>query len=106
MKAGSLWLLPLLLPSAALAQPGVSDDSQARIVITGAGLRLPPGTPAYGSVQIERDRLLNSASGRIESILTDVAGFQQFRRSDSRSANPSAPTTAPPRSIDAELISC
>ena len=90
MKAGSLWLLPLLLPSAALAQPGVSDDSQARIVITGAGLRLPPGTPAYGSVQIERDRLLNSASGRIESILTDVAGFQQFRRSDSRSANPSA----------------
>ena len=90
MKAGSLWLLPLLLPSAALAQPGVPDDSQARIVITGAGLRLPPGTPAYGSVQIERDRLLNSASGRIESILTDVAGFQQFRRSDSRSANPSA----------------
>ena len=90
MKAGSLWLLPLLLPSAALAQPGVSDDSQARIVITGAGLPLPPGTPAYGSVQIERDRLLNSASGRIESILTDVAGFQQFRRSDSRSANPSA----------------
>ena len=90
MKAGSLWLLPLLLPSAALAQPGVPDDSQARIVITGAGLPLPPGTPAYGSVQIERDRLLNSASGRIESILTDVAGFQQFRRSDSRSANPSA----------------
>lgn len=90
MKAGSLWLLPVLLPSAALAQPDDHGSAQARIVITGAGLPLPPGTPAYGSVQIERDRLLNSASGRIETVLTDVAGFQQFRRSDSRSANPSA----------------
>ncbi len=90
MKAGYLWLLPLLFPSAALAQSAVDEGAQARIVITGAGLPLPPGTPAYGSVQIERDRLLNSASGRIETILTDVAGFQQFRRSDSRSANPSA----------------
>ena len=33
---------------------------------------------------------MNSASNRIESVLADVAGFQQFRRSDSRSANPSA----------------
>lgn len=90
MKAAPLCLLPALLSSAALAQPAASDNAQARIVITGAGLPLPPGTPAYGSVEIERQRLLNSASGRIESILTDIAGFQQFRRSDSRSANPSA----------------
>lgn len=60
------------------------------IVVTGAGLPLPPGTPAYGSVTIERERLTNEASGRIEEVLRDVAGFQQFRRSDSRSANPSA----------------
>lgn len=60
------------------------------IVVTGAGLDLPPGTPAYGSVIIDRQRLLDSASGRIETVLGDVAGFQQFRRSDSRSANPSA----------------
>ena len=82
--------LPLVLVCAAAWQPAMSQSPEARIVITGAGLPLPPGTPAYGSVVIERDRLLNSASGRIESVLTDVAGFQQFRRSDSRSANPSA----------------
>lgn len=81
------------MPFAAHAQQGVLEgkaDDAATIVVTGAGLALPPGTPAYGAVLIGRDRLANSASGRIESVLGDVAGFQQFRRSDSRSANPSA----------------
>ncbi|BAV65450.1 TonB-dependent receptor [Sphingobium cloacae] len=68
------------------AQP----QGQPNIVVTGAGLPLPPGSPAYGSVVIDRDRLTDAASGRIENVLSDVAGFQQFRRSDSRSANPSA----------------
>jgi len=31
-----------------------------------------------------------SASGRLETVLADVAGLQQFRRSDSRSANPTS----------------
>lgn len=39
---------------------------------------------------ITRDRAATSASGRLEDVLASVAGFQQFRRSDSRSANPSA----------------
>lgn len=60
------------------------------IVVLGRGLPLPPGTPAYGSVVIDRERLSNSASGLLENVLGDIAGFQQFRRSDSRSANPSA----------------
>ena len=72
-----------------IATAGEAPDPD-RIVVTGEGLSLPPGTPAYGSVIIDRDRLTNSASGRIESVLGDVVGFQQFRRSDSRSANPSA----------------
>lgn len=67
-----------------------SDEDPETIVVTGAGLPLPPGTPAYGSVIIRDDRLDSSASGRLENVLQDVAGFQQFRRSDSRSANPSA----------------
>lgn len=78
----------MMMASAAQADddaPGSSD-----IVVLGGGLPLPPGTPAYGSVVIDRERLENSASGRIEGLLTDIAGFQQFRRSDSRSANPSA----------------
>lgn len=83
------WLLAVV-PTIAGAQVADPAADNGRIVVTGEGLPLPPGTPAYGSVTITRDRLASSASGRIESILTDVAGFQQFRRSDSRSANPSA----------------
>lgn len=81
-----------LLPLIALAMPAVAvaEDDIGEIVVRGEGLPLPPGTPAYGAVIVDRDRLANSASNRIESVLTDIAGFQQFRRSDSRSANPSA----------------
>ncbi|MBB5685386.1 TonB-dependent receptor [Sphingobium boeckii] len=87
----SLLLLFVASPfcTPAIAQDSVPDEGRA-IVVTGGGLPLPPGTPAYGSTMIDRDRLLGSASNRIESVLADVAGFQQFRRSDSRSANPSA----------------
>ena len=88
MKFAALPIILIAVPCAALAQPAETDP--AKIIVTGAGLPLPPGTPAYGSVVIDRDRLLDSASGRIETILGDVAGFQQFRRSDSRSTNPSA----------------
>ena len=81
------WLLGVadiaLFPANAFAQH--ADD----IVVIGEGLPLPPGTPAYGSVTIERERLTNDASSRIENVLRDIAGFAQFRRSDSRSANPS-----------------
>ena len=87
MKYLTLSLVLAVIPTIATAGEAPDPD---RIVVTGEGLSLPPGTPAYGSVIIDRDRLTNSASGRIESVLGDVAGFQQFRRSDSRSANPSA----------------
>lgn len=66
------------------------DAVESIIVVTGKGLDQTKGDPAYGSVEIDRARLTSEASGRIENVLADVAGFQQFRRSDSRSANPSA----------------
>jgi outer membrane cobalamin receptor len=78
--------LPVFAQDATPANTPQPDD----IVVLGSGLPLPPGTPAYGSVVIDRDRLTGDASGRVEDVLTDVAGLQQFRRSDSRSANPSA----------------
>jgi iron complex outermembrane receptor protein len=91
MKRRAILLaLMLAAPGMAQAQAPAADDAQDEIVVLGKGLPLPPGTPIYGSSIIDRDRLTNSASGRIESVLGDVAGFQQFRRSDSRSANPSA----------------
>jgi len=84
-------LVALLFPLEAQAQQSAPDAAEPPdIIVLGAGLPLPPGTPAYGSVVIDRDRLNGDASGRVENVLADVAGLQQFRRSDSRSANPSA----------------
>jgi outer membrane receptor protein involved in Fe transport len=60
------------------------------IVVTGRGLNQTPAEPAYDVTEISRERITSSASGRIEEVLSSVAGFQQFRRSDSRSSNPSA----------------
>lgn len=80
----SIALLAAAAPHAALH---AADQS---IVVLGRGLSLPPGTPAYGSVTLDRERLNSEASGELESALSDIAGFQQFRRSDSRSSNPSA----------------
>ena len=75
--------------TAASAEP---DDAGAAdvIVVTGEGLPPPPAAPAYDTQIVTREELLATGSGRIEDALQAVAGFQQFRRSDSRSANPSA----------------
>ncbi len=84
-----LALAALIAPGAAVAQSSPVPDA-ADIVVLGQSLPLPPGVPAYGTVAIDRARLTGDASGRVEDVLADVAGFQQFRRADSRSANPSA----------------
>ncbi|MEO6152873.1 MAG: TonB-dependent receptor [Croceibacterium sp.] len=76
---------PLLLPVVAQAQEATNV-----IVVTGRGLEQTPATPAYDVTRIAREDIVRSASGRIEDVLAGVAGFQQFRRSDSRSSNPSA----------------
>jgi outer membrane receptor protein involved in Fe transport len=77
------------LPAGAQAQ-GPRRDRPEPIVVTGRGLETTPADPAYDVVRIDRERIVSSASGRIEEVLGAVAGFQQFRRSDSRSANASA----------------
>ena len=80
--------LCLSFPAAAQAQESAADNPD--IVVTGRGLAEPPGAPAYDRQTIDAARLSATASGRIEEALAGVAGFQQFRRSDSRSTNPSA----------------
>lgn len=77
------------LPFLAFAAPLAAED-EPEIVVTGQGLPAPPADPAYGAVEVARETLVTAPSGRIEEVLGSVAGFQQFRRSDSRSANPSA----------------
>ncbi|WP_295639534.1 TonB-dependent receptor [Novosphingobium sp.] len=66
------------------------DHPQEPIVVTGRGLDQTPAVVAYDIRTLDRTALLSAVSGRIEDALSGVAGFQQFRRSDSRSANPSA----------------
>jgi iron complex outermembrane receptor protein len=87
---GSIYIgafVSTLAGSAAIAEPA---DVPAEIVVLGSGLARPESDRAYDSVVIDRARLTGDASGRVENVLADVAGLQQFRRSDSRSANPSA----------------
>lgn len=72
-------------PAAALGQ-----ETEPEIVVTGRGLGGARGDDAYDVVTIDRDRLARSASNRLEDVLRDVPGFQQFRRSDARSANPTS----------------
>lgn len=86
-------VLPLLTLTV-FALPAVAGAEEVEpsrpIIVTGEGLDETPATPAYGTQEIGRGRITSSASGRIEDVLSSVAGFQQFRRSDSRSSNPSA----------------
>ena len=82
-------LVAVLVPQAALAADD-ADEPAGPIVVTGQGLDATPATAAYDPEVIDRERLDASASGRIEDVLSGIAGFQQFRRSDSRSSNPSA----------------
>ncbi len=69
--------------------PGTVESATGDDIVVTA-LPLPPAAAAYGSVAIDGDLLAATASGRIEEALARIPGFQQFRRSDSRSANPSA----------------
>ena len=73
----------LLAAAPALAQP-------EEIVVAGHGLGAGLGDDVYDVATIERDRMTGSASNRLEDILRDVPGFQNFRRSDARSANPTS----------------
>jgi outer membrane receptor protein involved in Fe transport len=75
--------VPFLLPILLL-------QATPEIIVTGRGLAPAAGEGVFDTIVIERDRLAGSASGRLEEVLRDVPGFQLFRRSDSRSANPTS----------------
>lgn len=76
-------MILLLAAAATLAQ-------EPEIVVTGRGLDAAIGEDAYDATAIGRDRLDHSPSNRLEDVLRDVPGFQQFRRSDARTANPTS----------------
>ena len=78
--------LALVLGGTAQAQQAPADA----IVVTGHGLKDSPAAPAYDVTRISREALIDSPSGLLEDALENVAGLQEYRRSDSRSANPTA----------------
>jgi vitamin B12 transporter len=86
----ALLAIPMLAGSAASAQPAPDASQPPPIVVTGRGLPAGLGEEAFDTVEIGRERLANSASNRLEDVLRDVPGFQLFRRSDARSANPTS----------------
>jgi vitamin B12 transporter len=88
MRLKFLVLASAAFPAMALAQDAPEDENV--IVVTGRGLDAPPSVVAYSTITLDREQLQSSASGRIEDALSNIAGFQQFRRSDSRSSNPTA----------------
>lgn len=78
----------LLVPvSLLLSAPAFA---QQEIVVTGQGLGTALGEDVYDVVTIGRERLANAPSNRLEDVLRDVPGFQLFRRSDARTANPTS----------------
>jgi outer membrane receptor protein involved in Fe transport len=75
----------LLLASA----PAIAQQPAEEVVVTGRGLDARPGDVAFDVKRIDRARIEANAANRLESVLAE-AGLQQFRRSDSRSANPTS----------------
>ncbi|OYU14723.1 MAG: TonB-dependent receptor [Alphaproteobacteria bacterium PA4] len=67
-----------------------SPPPAAEIIVTGTALPRAAGAAAYSTITIDHARLAATASGRIEDALKDVAGLAAFRRTDSRSANPTS----------------
>nr|WP_294846888.1 TonB-dependent receptor [uncultured Sphingomonas sp.] len=58
------------------------------IIITGHGL--PDRRAGEAVVEVDRERLSTSPSGRMEDVVRSVSGLTSFRRSDARSTHPTA----------------
>jgi outer membrane receptor protein involved in Fe transport len=78
------------LPAVSAQESAPDDAAPANDDIIVTALPPPPAAAAYGGQTISGDALAVTASGRLEEALARIPGFQQFRRSDSRSANVSA----------------
>lgn len=73
-----------------VSPPQSAPAPVAEIIVTGRPLPLSIGAAAYSSLTISPERLAGTASGRLEDALKDIAGLASFRRTDSRSANPTS----------------
>jgi outer membrane cobalamin receptor len=83
----ALGVRPVAAETAAASRT-TQDGAVSELVVT--GLPEPKGDRAYDIVVLPVEKLMASPSGRLEDVLFDVAGFQEYRRSDSRAANPTS----------------
>jgi outer membrane receptor protein involved in Fe transport len=74
----------LVLPFLLLSTPAAGQN----IIVTGRGLDPAAGEEVFDVVTLPRERL--ETAQRLEDVLRDVSGFQLFRRSDARTANPTS----------------
>ena len=91
MLRSGLLASAMLCGSAASGQaPKPPPAPEQIIIVTGSGLKPSRGEDVFNVTNMDRERLTGSASNRLEDILRDIPGFQLFRRSDARSANPTS----------------
>lgn len=76
--------------SAAAQDAPATDNVAGDIIVTGRGIDQAPEQRGYDVIVIDQSRLASTASHRLEDALADIAGLASFRRSDSRSANPTS----------------
>ena len=74
------------LPPVVLAQPTYSDE----VVVTAAGTETRLGETAASMVTLSPDHLWAAGPTTIDAALRQVPGFALFRRSGSRTANPTS----------------
>ena len=79
--------LALLLAGTAL--PAYAQDGEP-IVVTATGLDEGQGEVAFSAVTLDREAIEREPSRQLENVLGQVAGFQLFRASDSRSSHPTS----------------
>ena len=90
-RAASILALGLssALSTPALAQERPAQDTQD-ILVLARPLPAPPGSQTYSTEVLDRDALLREGPNRLDHILRQSAGFQTFRRSDSRTTHPTS----------------
>ena len=71
-------LLTDVAHAAEAPDPPSNPQPDQPIVVTGHGLSAAPALPAYDSVEISRERIGATASGRIEDALSSVAGLIKY----------------------------
>lgn len=85
----SALFMPVVLPAGALAQ-GAPEIGAPDLLVLARPLPAAPGSQAYSTEVLSREDLLREGPNRLDHILRQSAGFQTFRRADSRTTHPTS----------------